>query len=306
MAKSADAFRTISEVAEWLDLPTHVLRFWESKFTQVKPVKRAGGRRYYRPNDMLLLGGIKKLLHDDGMTIKGAQKVLREQGVKFVSGLSRSLEGADELAHEVKKEEHASAASAVSDLNETDAAGELVSESASETNLETDMENRATSPSPSTDETAPDMIPDQEPAEVLNFRSRSTEIKEEQFADEEQPENTPESVEQVPAPNEEDRTISAAVEPALTPPTAAEPREPFESSALPSFLRGESENDTSTPPKKAEPLSIVTPEDASDTELEANAGILSRLAASKAPLSAETRSELTEAKNALMRLFATA
>ena len=76
MAKSADAFRTISEVAEWLDLPTHVLRFWESKFTQVKPVKRAGGRRYYRPNDMVLLGGIKKLLHDDGMTIKGAQKML--------------------------------------------------------------------------------------------------------------------------------------------------------------------------------------------------------------------------------------
>ncbi|MFA8384067.1 MAG: MerR family transcriptional regulator [Pelagibaca sp.] len=87
MSKSADAFRTISEVAEWLDTPAHVLRFWESKFTQVKPVKRAGGRRYYRPADMQLLGGIKKLLHDDGMTIKGAQKVLREQGIKHVSSL---------------------------------------------------------------------------------------------------------------------------------------------------------------------------------------------------------------------------
>lgn len=87
MSKSADAFRTISEVAEWLDTPAHVLRFWESKFTQVKPVKRAGGRRYYRPADMRLLGGIKKLLHEDGMTIKGAQKVLREQGVKHVSSL---------------------------------------------------------------------------------------------------------------------------------------------------------------------------------------------------------------------------
>lgn len=87
MSKSADAFRTISEVAEWLDTPAHVLRFWESKFTQVKPVKRAGGRRYYRPADMRLLGGIKKLLHDDGMTIKGVQKVLREQGIKHVSSL---------------------------------------------------------------------------------------------------------------------------------------------------------------------------------------------------------------------------
>ncbi|RKF17069.1 MerR family transcriptional regulator [Roseovarius spongiae] len=92
MAKSADAFRTISEVAEWLGIPAHVLRFWESKFTQVKPVKRAGGRRYYRPADMLLLGGIRKLLHEDGMTIKGVQKILREQGVKEVSALSQPLD----------------------------------------------------------------------------------------------------------------------------------------------------------------------------------------------------------------------
>lgn len=88
MSKSADAFRTISEVAEWLDTPAHVLRFWESKFTQVKPVKRAGGRRYYRPQDMMLLGGIKKLLHEDGMTIKHVQKLLRQEGVKHVAALS--------------------------------------------------------------------------------------------------------------------------------------------------------------------------------------------------------------------------
>lgn len=92
MDKSPDAFRTISEVADWLGIQAHVLRFWESKFTQVKPVKRAGGRRYYRPADMLLLGGIKKLLHEDGMTIKGVQKVLREQGVATVSELSQSLD----------------------------------------------------------------------------------------------------------------------------------------------------------------------------------------------------------------------
>ncbi|MCF6317013.1 MAG: MerR family transcriptional regulator [Marinosulfonomonas sp.] len=93
MAKSPDAFRTISEVADWLDTPAHVLRFWESRFSQVKPVKRAGGRRYYRPADMLLLGGIKKLLHEDGMTIKGAQKMLRTDGVKKVSALSQPVDG---------------------------------------------------------------------------------------------------------------------------------------------------------------------------------------------------------------------
>lgn len=92
MAKSADAFRTISEVAEWLGVQTHVLRFWESKFTQVKPVKRAGGRRYYRPSDMLLLGGIRKLLHDDGLTIKGVQKILREEGMAYVSDMSPPLD----------------------------------------------------------------------------------------------------------------------------------------------------------------------------------------------------------------------
>ncbi|MEO0765560.1 MAG: MerR family transcriptional regulator [Pseudomonadota bacterium] len=92
MAKSADAFRTISEVADWLGVQTHVLRFWESKFTQVKPVKRAGGRRYYRPADMLLLGGIRKLLHDDGLTIKGVQKILREEGIAHVADLSPPLD----------------------------------------------------------------------------------------------------------------------------------------------------------------------------------------------------------------------
>ncbi len=92
MPKSPDAFRTISEVAEWLGVQAHVLRFWESKFSQVKPVKRAGGRRYYRPADMLLLGGIRKLLHDDGLTIKGVQKILREQGMAYVSDLSMPLD----------------------------------------------------------------------------------------------------------------------------------------------------------------------------------------------------------------------
>lgn len=87
MSKSAEAFRTISEVADVLDTPTHVLRFWESRFTQVKPVKRAGGRRYYRPADVALLAGIRKLLHDDGLTIRGVQKLLREHGVRHVAAV---------------------------------------------------------------------------------------------------------------------------------------------------------------------------------------------------------------------------
>lgn len=92
MTKSPDAFRTISEVADWLGVQAHVLRFWESKFTQIKPVKRAGGRRYYRPADMQLLSGIKTLLHDQGVTIKGVQKLLREQGVAEIAALSQPLE----------------------------------------------------------------------------------------------------------------------------------------------------------------------------------------------------------------------
>ncbi|MEM9349421.1 MAG: MerR family transcriptional regulator [Pseudomonadota bacterium] len=102
MAKSKDAFRTISEVAEWLGTQPHVLRFWESKFSQIRPVKRAGGRRYYRPNDMRLIGGIKKLLHDDGLTIKGAQKVLREKGPRYVFTLSPPLDGEDAFVDDIE------------------------------------------------------------------------------------------------------------------------------------------------------------------------------------------------------------
>lgn len=95
MLKSPEAFRTISEVAETLDVPPHVLRFWETRFAQVKPVKRGGGRRYYRPEDVRLLRGIRGLLYDDGMTIKGVQKILRERGVRHVIGLGTVAEGGD-------------------------------------------------------------------------------------------------------------------------------------------------------------------------------------------------------------------
>ncbi|MGN6143754.1 MAG: MerR family transcriptional regulator [Mesorhizobium sp.] len=84
MDKSPDAFRTISEVAEDLDLPQHVLRFWETRFSQIKPMKRGGGRRYYRPQDVDLIKGIRHMLYDQGYTIKGVQKLLRENGNQFL------------------------------------------------------------------------------------------------------------------------------------------------------------------------------------------------------------------------------
>jgi DNA-binding transcriptional MerR regulator len=88
--KAPDAFRTISEVAEDLDLPQHVLRFWETRFNQIRPMKRGGGRRYYRPDDVELLRGIRHLLYGEGYTIKGVQRILKEQGVRFVMEIWRN------------------------------------------------------------------------------------------------------------------------------------------------------------------------------------------------------------------------
>ena len=87
-SKSVDAYRTISEVAEDLGLPQHVLRFWETRFPQVKPLKRAGGRRFYRPEDVELLRAVKALLYDDGYTIKGVQRMLRDQGPKAIKAFN--------------------------------------------------------------------------------------------------------------------------------------------------------------------------------------------------------------------------
>ena len=88
MDKAPDAFRTISEVADDLDIPQHVLRFWETRFAQIKPMKRSGGRRYYRPDDVDLLKGIRRLLYSEGYTIRGVQRILKEHGVKSVQGLA--------------------------------------------------------------------------------------------------------------------------------------------------------------------------------------------------------------------------
>jgi DNA-binding transcriptional MerR regulator len=101
VCKSPDAFRTISEVSDWLELPTHVLRFWESKISQISPVKRAGGRRYYRPSDMLLLGGVKFLLYEQGLTIRALKQKITSEGQKSIATYSQPL---DKLKIKVSKE----------------------------------------------------------------------------------------------------------------------------------------------------------------------------------------------------------
>jgi len=102
--KAPEAFRTISEVADDLDLPQHVLRFWETRFQQIKPMKRGGGRRYYRPDDIDLLRGIRHLLYGEGYTIRGAQRILKDHGVKFVQHVWKAGAPQPARAREVEEE----------------------------------------------------------------------------------------------------------------------------------------------------------------------------------------------------------
>jgi len=179
MPKSADAFRTISEVADWLDTPAHVLRFWESKFSQIKPVKRAGGRRYYRPSDMQLLGGIKKLLHNDGMTIKGVQKILREHGVKHVVALSQALD-------EVTEAEASEMAEDV--VDESPATGTVLS---FQRDAEPEPDPKATSKSAGTAKASPPAEPKPKPApKTKSMTSKASEPDPESVPDAE-PESAP-------------------------------------------------------------------------------------------------------------------
>ena len=118
--KAPDAFRTISEVADELDLPQHVLRFWESRFSEIKPMKRGGGRRFYRPDDIDLLRGIRHLLYGEGYTIRGVQRILREQGIKFVQVVWQ--EGAAQPPHGAREEREE--IEPADDVAEIEAAGE--------------------------------------------------------------------------------------------------------------------------------------------------------------------------------------
>ncbi len=275
MAKSAEAFRTISEVADWLGLPTHVLRFWESKFSQVKPVKRAGGRRYYRPNDMLLLGGIKKLLHDDGMTIKGAQKMLRDHGVKHVSELSQPLDQGTEAEDAIDAEA---------------------------------LEDTAPRESPESAQPAPEDTPDSaEPASGADAPAATPEsaaATAEDGADAE-----PEAAADAPRDDAADDERDAAPEPdeasAAQEPAHEQAQEPVfhDSGALPSFLRKPGEDAGDAAPAKARPvLHVDVPDDPADSEPDVDAGLLSRLAALRTPLDAEARHALEQARGELQKL----
>lgn len=125
MAKAAEAFRTISEVADELNLHKHVLRFWEVKFPQIKPMKRGGGRRYYRPADMELLRGIRYLLHAEGYTIKGVQKILRERGVDAVKRFGAEVASGSEVTAGSKAPASPVAASPPAERDEISSAAPL-------------------------------------------------------------------------------------------------------------------------------------------------------------------------------------
>jgi len=245
MSKSADAFRTISEVAEWLDTPAHVLRFWESKFTQVKPVKRAGGRRYYRPADMRLLGGIKKLLHDDGMTIKGAQKVLREQGIRHVSSLCE-----------------------LSLSEEEDAELALLEDVPSSEPVDTVVPFAKPEPAEMPDEEpiAADLLtPELEVVETSDMKAEAVEVEADAapVAEEAEIEAAPEQPEDPTEVAEDVAALEPDPEPEPEPEVAAEP-EPEVETALPGFLQrsmadrtaDEAESEATAdapPPEPAEP-----------------------------------------------------
>jgi DNA-binding transcriptional MerR regulator len=138
--KAPDAFRTISEVADEIDVPQHVLRFWESRFTQIKPMKRGGGRRYYRPDDIDLLRGIRYLLYGEGYTIRGVQRILRDEGAAFVQDVWRAgaaappAQSRDDIAKD--------------DIAEDDVAEEDFAEAPGESRPEPDLSSLTLSPLP--------------------------------------------------------------------------------------------------------------------------------------------------------------
>jgi DNA-binding transcriptional MerR regulator len=238
MAKSPDAFRTISEVADWLGIQAHVLRFWESKFSQVKPVKRAGGRRYYRPNDMLLLGGIKQLLHEDGLTIKGVQKILREEGISHVASLSPPL---DELTQsQMEDAEETPFIEAVPDPSEETgvvlkfdngaAQAAEPEQSVTAAKAATKVEAQDEAPAPAEPETS-DALPETAEEPVLAAEAQAD-------ANPAPKSETETQVVPEPAP-EPEKTASGTEEPATPEAEATPAQEPAQqpAAALPAFLR---------------------------------------------------------------------
>jgi len=284
MAKSADAFRTISEVADWLETPAHVLRFWESKFSQVKPVKRAGGRRYYRPADMELLGGIKKLLHDDGMTIKGVQKILREQGVKHVSALSQPVEPGlesyvDAASLEVDQYESFGESGQIVDFQpagldqEDDPPDPDPTESADT--------NAPEAPAPATP-SMPDSAPDTTPAEALESADAPEDAGTGTTGDET---TTPPVM-----PSFSHRRAEATTGAETGTETDIDAETPTEPDAEPEAEPPAREipPEAAPAPPAFKPADVSVPDDPSD-DVSAQAGLLSRLSMLRTPIGADKR-----------------
>lgn len=266
MAKSADAFRTISEVAEWLETPAHVLRFWESKFSHVKPVKRAGGRRYYRPADMLLLGGIKKLLHDDGMTIKGVQKILREHGIKHVSAFSAPLDeisSANTLDMAIDATPQQPQAATVLSFQRDTAPVEATPE------ITSAEDDPAPAPTP--------LDLDSEVSQTVSDRS---------------PESEPETAPARDPEPQERETAASAQQPEPAPADTEAESEAQSPQAAPT------EEPTKPEPPRPVPVNIDLPDDPADS-IEAPAGVLTALAAMKRPISKEHAKRLSMLTNRL-------
>lgn len=314
MAKSAEAFRTISEVAEWLETPAHVLRFWESKFSQVKPVKRAGGRRYYRPTDMQLLGGIKKLLHEDGMTIKGVQKILREQGAKHVITFSQPLDEvteaeASDLAHDVTEKGDTIDATVLSFQRDKEVPDEAEAEDITaeeppaaevEDAVPTEPQDQgapvaaeaqpATDPSlaqPAEIEPEPDAVSDTAPEPSPSAPSEPEPTTEAATAPEVESAPTPEPLPETPSEPE----LTASAEPSAEGEAAQEPETPV----MPSFFKHHESDATSenadAAPEAPQVKQVDVPEDPDDAGM-GETGVLSLLAAQKSPLSHEIVDEL--------------
>lgn len=271
MAKSADAFRTISEVAEWLETPAHVLRFWESKFSQVKPVKRAGGRRYYRPADMKLLGGIKKLLHEDGMTIKGVQKLLREQGVAHVADLSQPLgDAADDVVID---------GMAVSDVTEPKAPVGTAALSPEQADAPKDEATEG-EPTPEPEEAR------ETPLTFTRHTAPSEPVKVDAKKDDAKPEiaqdDASEQVPELPSFQYLRGKDTDAQQPAM--PTA----DKAEGTSAPV---GDEAPDTEPEPAAPRPVQVDVPDDPDDM-IDAEPGVLARLATLPRPISIETAERL--------------
>lgn len=310
MGKSADAFRTISEVADWLETPAHVLRFWESKFSQVKPVKRAGGRRYYRPADMRLLGGIKKLLHDDGMTIKGVQKLLRDQGVKHVSDMAPALD--DSL------QDTAEAAIALDAVDQTPSDGAQVLDFARSPAKSDPPVKAEPDPDPQDQPREPELFGDPEPETVEPKTPAEQTVPDdatptpETNGDEDQPE-TPEnttSPDNLAAQDDQPETP----EPPTFKHNNAEDTPSHDDAVAQSedSLQQAAERPTDTPeaqaPHDAPPPSTPKPDiieladDAPDT-VEAGSGILSKLSELSSPRDSDMAQELEQVAQRLRALI---